>query len=140
MIVGNIHQGKSRTIDLRQQLDGIPDENSVVQIHNHPDDMTFSERDLMGAFANNHKIPSRCVYIAIGPTKFSVMFPTIETPRPEVADLYDHLKRNFDEKYRITELPKDEQLESQIRLISEITKNFQLGYFYGDRDKIIKRT
>ena len=139
IVVGNVHKGMKRSIDLRQELDGIPDDKSIVQIHNHPNDMTFSEKDLMGAFANIPKIPKHCIYIATGPTKISVMFPTIETPRPEVEMLYNQLKRDFDEKYHVTELPLDEQLSAQLRLITEIASNFRLAYFYGDRNGTLNK-
>lgn len=137
IVVGNIHKGTKRSINLRQELDGIPDDKSIIEIHNHPNDMTFSEKDLMGAFANSPKIPNRCIYVAVGPTKISIMYPTIETPRPEVEILYEQLKRDFDEKYHVTELPLEEQLSIQLRLITDIASNFRIAYFYGDRNGTI---
>lgn len=122
VIAGRIHHGEVNTIVLRNSLDGIADNRSIVQIHKHPDNEPQSFTDIIGILAKLENVPERCMYHVVGPDEIHTMFPTLDTPRVELEDI----------KAQISEHAQRWVKDPQLKFTDstkEIAQQYRLGYY-----------
>lgn len=122
VIVGVIHQGKINYILLRDELDDINDDKSIVQIHRHLDDKPQSFDDIIGITADKEGIPEKCMYYVVGPNKLHMMFPTLNTPRIRLEDLRPQIE------IYVQRYIADRSMEFT-EIIREISNDYSLGYY-----------
>lgn len=126
VVVGRIHEGKRNSVLLRNRLDGIHDSKSIVHIHKHPNDLPQSFDDLMGILVDDDRIPKKCLYYIVGPSKLHLMFPTNDSPMTEI----DNLRSEFDaHKNRYI---RDTSLEYS-NFAAELARDYKLGFYSSPR-------
>lgn len=128
IVMGAIHKGRTGAIALRRKLDDIPDERSIIHIHNHYDDMPQSFGDLLTILADEDNIPSRCLYFAVGPNTTHLMFPTINSPRVQTDQLRSQLSPYKHRFYRDKTLTFSD-------IAKEMAEKYKLGFYSSPRGK-----
>lgn len=139
VVQGMIVPGGARRLILRNNLDSIQDEKSIIQIHNHPDDMTQSVSDVIGIVADEQYVPARCLYLVTTPNRYHLMFPTLETQRYPTGNIRDDIKRQFSGVYGTESTPLSGDFGGQSELMREIAHAYKLGYYVGDKSSVIPR-
>lgn len=134
IVVGRVHTGSHRNINTRNNLDGIADEEAIVNIHSHPSNLTFSEGDVIYAVADLKEVPLSCLYYVVGSKNLNLLCPTIETPRIKLEVLRKELGRTFDEEYRFAVAPEAEKEKLAVERIRRLADRFKLGYYVSERD------
>jgi len=132
IIMGREHEGSWNSIILRNKLDGIPDNMSVVSIHKHPNNYPHSLDDIVCILADMETVPRRCLYIVVGPDKLHLLFPNTETPRVELAEVRLQIKE-FAQKWI-----NDKSLEYP-DLVKEIAAKYRLGYYSSGKSLVLNK-
>ena len=139
VIEGVIHMGNKGWITLRKRADGIDDRNSVVHVHNHLANHTFSIPDIVSSIGRRKDTPDRCFYFVVGPSKLHLIFPTLETPYIEGEELREKLKVEKTPEY-------DRALndgvgfdKAQTILIKEKSRSYKFGFYIGNKDGMLDR-
>lgn len=122
IVVGGVHQGKTNAIFLRNNLDGIPDNKSIVNIHKHPNNLPQSFDDLVGILADEETVPERCMYFVVGPDEIHLLFPTTDTRRVDFKSLREQIRVHADQWIA------DKSLE-YTDLVKKLAKEYKLGYY-----------
>lgn len=81
VVKGNLHKGSEGFILHQPQRDGIPDNQTSVNIHNHPTNTSFSREDKVSSLALDPDVPQNCIHIITTPNYIFLSFPTKESPR-----------------------------------------------------------
>ena len=133
ILIGQVQKGNRRSIIIENEYAGKSDISKIIEIHNHVDDMTFSERDVINTIVEDDIVPLSFIKLVVGPTRLHLLFPTIDTPRQNLFELYNEFKKDFSERYRIVDLPKDEYMEAQKNLVSEAARKYKLGFYSSEK-------
>lgn len=139
LVRGKVHTGQRRSILLRNNLDGIPDNLSVVQIHCHPNEMTQSVGDVVGIVADVDSVPSRCIYKVVTASYMHVMFPTIETQRYGIDEVRALISERFGPLYDETLSATKDFYQAQDKLMKAVAGYFKLGYYSGTKGFVLPR-
>jgi len=139
LVRGKVHTGQRWSILLRNNLDGIPDNQSVVKIHSHPNDMTQSVKDVVGMVADVESVPSRCIYEVVTASYMHIMFPTIETPRYGIDETRALISERFGSLYDETLSATKDFYQAQDKLMKAVAGHFKLGYYSGAKGLVLPR-
>lgn len=140
IIKGRVHRGKRKSILLRNKLDQIPDEQSVVNIHNHPNDLTFSLQDIITVIADVENVPHRCLYLVVTSAHLYLIFPTINTVRVDLEVLRKQLEEANEDMWEVAGLEGEARAEAQLKYVSAACKKSYLGFYYSQKDKVLRRS
>jgi hypothetical protein len=139
LVRGKVHTGGRRKITLRANLDGIPDNKSVVQIHSHPNEMPQSVGDVRGMIVDSKFVPERCLYTVVTANFLHVMFPTNQTNRYDFDEFNDLFERKFESSYDEILSATNNYEQAHATLMRTMSEHFRLGYYSGPKDLILPR-
>lgn len=138
-IKGKIHKGAKKSIFLRNKLDQIPDEQSIVNIHNHPHDLTFSLQDITTVIADVESVPQRCLYLVVTSSHLYLIFPTTDSVRVPLEAARKLVEDAEEEMWEIAGLESEDRAATQIAFISKACKKASLGFYQTGRDETLTR-
>ena len=87
IVKGNLHKGSEGFIMHKPKRDGIPDDQTSVNVHSHPSDTAFSREDKVSQLAEDPDVPRNCMYPVVTPNYIFISFPTNESVRMSQEDL-----------------------------------------------------
>lgn len=139
LVKGRVHTGERKSILLRNTLDGIADNKSVVQIHSHPNDRSQSVADIRTIVIDANSVPKKCLYSVVTANFLHVMFPTQETVRYSFDEFNDIIEQRFNPSYEeILSATSDYEMARSL-LIRSAAEYFRLGYYSGPKGLILPR-
>lgn len=138
--IGSIHRGSTKKIlFLRNHLDGLPDVDSVVNIHNHPNKLTFSDGDVVGMLADIDSVPGSCLYFVVEGNGMHLMFPSNETPRINLDSLLKEMDQLTADEYKRVVLPKNERYQAEIEFMKGIAQRYKLGFYTSPNSDVFQK-